>query len=341
VAGNPLLDISVERRARAIAPTEMLATPARAEASQRVAPGELETLTEAPLSMRNAPISATRRPTAPPARDARLHPARRPAGAAASIIAAVAFFAALALPTADATPWALILYPTGVGFHALVMLLMLMAVGLSGLTDKSARIAYSVAGFIGLLLAWLVMRDSVAADVFDGQPAIFALWQGGGVAGGALALGVACLAAGAFARMNGPRSTAPAVWVGLGFVAIVTSILTAGAVDGAAPIGSLFESFAKTAFVGDRVAAFALVPAIILAAPFLLVFKKNSLASAGAVLAVGVVLAWALPILVLALFVSSAAAWTQVLAPLKATFFLVGAVTLAAMAGGRWARPGA
>jgi hypothetical protein len=240
---------------------------------------------------------------------------------------------ALALPTDAAPPWKLLVQPTGVAFHALMLLLLVVAVGAAGLAPRGWRIGVSVVGIVGLGLSWLVMRDVVAVDQFDTQPGITALWQGAGAGGALAALALSLLAGAAIARGGARKGAGPSILAVLGLVA--GALVAAGiALPAGHHLGAVFETLGGSPFQGDRIGAVMVVVVLAAAVVAFVASFPGMPALFARVAGWALALLAALPAILLAAFVASDVGPT--LAPLKAAAFIAGCVWLAVTAFGSW-----
>lgn len=227
------------------------------------------------------------------------------------------------LPTADGPPWERVLYPTGATFHALALLLTMAALWLARPGGLGRIIGHATVGLLAAVLAWLSMRDAVAAGLFDAQPALDALFGTPGVAGLSVALGAGAVIGAAAGRGQGSRLPA-SVGFGVGvLLLLLPSLLTPVEGHGSA-LGGLVSSLGGTPFQGDRVAAFALLPALVVLAAALPLLRPSLLRGGGHLLSPLLLVTLAAPLIVLALYVAPSGTWELTLAPLKAVLLLIG-----------------
>jgi hypothetical protein len=235
------------------------------------------------------------------------------------------------LPTAEGPPWERVLYPTGATFHALALLLAMAALWLARPGRRGHIIGHATIAVIAATLAWLSMRDAVAAGLFDAQPALDALWGGSGLAGLAVALGTGAVTGAAVARGQG-SGLPSAITYGVGFLLLLVPPVFLPVEGHGTALSGLLSALGDAPFRGDRVAAFALLPAVVVVVAGLPLLRPSLLRGGGSLLALLLLVTLAVPLIVLALYVAPSAAWEQTLAPLKAVLLLVGGAGVVARA---------
>jgi hypothetical protein len=237
-----------------------------------------------------------------------------------SVLALILLFQAFALPTAAGPPWELFTRPAEVTLQAFAALILVGVVHLLRCRETT-RSRLGVA--LGLLLMPFVIvaaRATVVGGAFDAQPALEGLFGQASVWPGILAVpALALLPAGLFARRRAPLAWAAGVF-GAGLFAL-------GLCAALMPTGGLFAALREATFLGDRIAAWATVPLLVLLVASPAGVLVPSLARGTKALGFAIWAAALLPLVVLALFSAKSDQWTHVLEPLKLVSFLA-AVTI-------------
>ncbi len=190
---------------------------------------------------------------------------------------------------------------------------------------------------VGLLgYAMVVASAAVAADVFDGQPALELLLRGPGAPRVVLLLAAVALPTAMFWRYLRPASVGARIVAGTALVLVAFAYLGLHALGLGAttPLSALVDAGRTAPFMGDRVAAWvALLPALVALVGLLTFLPRRSRAMgrlAGALFWASVVA----PVLVLALFVARMDRWQDVLEPLKVMTLLAAGLLLVPVGAG-------
>ncbi|MCC6622723.1 MAG: hypothetical protein IT385_15790 [Deltaproteobacteria bacterium] len=225
-------------------------------------------------------------------------------------------FVAAALPSRAGPPWELALRPADPSFVALMALVLVAVVRLVPVAPRTRGALALAVGTVTLALALAVLSHE-AASAFDHQPALFVLFSATPAIGIALVLAATIVPAGLFLRTLAPRHMAATGLVGFGAALVLAVAFGVGGIFPEPPVVLLVDGITGATFLGDRVAAAATMPALVLLAGCL-AFTFPGL---GRTIAAPIgVLLWGLafaPALVLAAFVATASDWLAVLGPVK------------------------
>jgi hypothetical protein len=245
--------------------------------------------------------------------------------------------AAVALPSQGEgqliSPWAQLLIPGSTPFTVSAFGALLAAMVFAPL-DRIIRAGLTSFLGLGLLVfGFLLLGTEATTGAFATHPAMSAIF-GGPVAGRVVfALCICTLPAALAWRSLDPVSTGAKVLLatGLGLLAYGYLALQAVGIGKAAPLGLLVDGTLGSLYLGDRIASvLAFGPGIVglFALPLLLrAYPRSATALAG--------LFWASlvsPLIVLAIFASTASSWTSVLAPIQAVTILAAGLLLLPMA---------
>lgn len=233
---------------------------------------------------------------------------------------------AAALPSRAGAPWELALRPADPTFVALMAALLVGVVHLVPVGPRT-RSALSLAVATIVLALGLALLSHEVAVAFDGQPALLVLFSGSPAIGIALVLAATLVPAGLFLRRLAPRHMAATGLVGFGAALVLAVAFDVGGIFPDTPVLLLVQGVTEASFLGDRVAAAAALPALVLLAGCL-AFTFPGLGRAIAA-PIGI-LVWGLafaPGIVLATFVATSSDWLAVLGPVKLVV-LVGAAAL-------------